>query len=128
MDPLASTRVDKWLWCVRLYKTRTLAAQACAAGHVLVNGKPVKPSRPIRAGDVVIVSGELIRTVKAVGVLDRRVGAKLVSQYLEDLTPPAEYEKQRERGHNATGHREKGAGRPTKRDRRVLSSFFGTEE
>ena len=128
MDPQASTRVDKWLWCVRLCKTRTLATEACAAGHVQVNGQPAKPSRAIRPGDTIIFSTDITRTVKALAPLEARIGAKLVPKHLEDLTPPSEYEKQREKSFAPAGHRPKGAGRPTKRDRRILSSFFGTEE
>ena len=128
MDPQAATRVDKWLWCARLCKTRTLASEACAAGHVQVNGQPVKASRMIRPGDTIILSTEITRTVKVLAPLKARVGAKVLGNYLEDLTPPAEYERQREQNVSQSGQRPKGAGRPTKRDRRILSSFFGTEE
>ena len=128
MDPQAATRVDKWLWCARLCKTRTLASEACAAGHVQVNGQPVKASRVIRPGDTIILSTEITRTVKVLAPLKARVGAKVLGKYLEDLTPPAEYERQREQNVSQSGQRPKGAGRPTKRDRRILSSFFGTEE
>ena len=129
MDPTATTRVDRWLWSVRLFKTRTLAARACTAGHVRVNGQAVKPSRALRPGDLVnALLGEITRTVKVLAILERRVGAKSVAQYLEDHTPRSEYEKAREKFSAPTGLRPKGAGRPTKRDRRVLTSFFGEAE
>lgn len=128
MEPIATTRVDRWLWSVRLFKTRTLATRACGAGHVRVNGQVVKPSRAVRPGDLVdALLGEITRTVKVREVLERRVGAKAVAQYLEDLTPQCEYDKPREKILAPTGVRSKGAGRPTKRDRRVLTSFFGQE-
>ena len=128
MEQTATTRVDRWLWSVRLFKTRTLAARACIAGHVRVNGLAVKPSRPLRPGDLVnALLGEITRTVKVRAVLERRVGAKAVAEYLEDLTPQSEYEKPREKIFAPTGLRPKGAGRPTKRDRRVLTSFFGED-
>ena len=128
MEPTATTRVDRWLWSVRLFKTRTLATRACNAGHVQVNGQAVKPSRAVRPGDLVnALQGEITRTVKVLAVLERRVGAKVVAQYLEDLTPQSEYEKPREKLLAPAGLRPKGAGRPTKRDRRVLTSFFGQD-
>ena len=128
MEPTATTRVDRWLWSVRLFKTRTLAARACQAGHVRVNGQAVKPSRALRPGDLVnALLGEIRRTVKVLAVLERRVGAKVVPEYLEDLTPQSEYEKPREKFSAPVGLRPKGTGRPTKRDRRVLTSFFGED-
>lgn len=127
MEAPATTRVDKWLWSVRLFKTRTLATEACDAGRVQVNGQPAKPARAVRPGDTIIaVIHDLTRTVKVRAVLESRVGAKLVPDYMEDLTPPAEFERAREK-FIAAGQRPKGAGRPTKRDRRILSSFFGEE-
>jgi ribosome-associated heat shock protein Hsp15 len=121
--------MDKWLWSVRLYKTRSLAAEACASGKVQIKGQPVKPARSVHVGEVITaVTGELTRTVKVLDLLDRRVGAKLVPQYLEDLTPASEYEKPREKSFAPIGHRPKGTGRPTKRDRRILQSYFGNPD
>ena len=114
---------------MRLYKTRSLAGAACDAGHVKINGHPCKPARTVRAGDVLnALTGEIHRTVKVTAVLENRIGAKLVPQYLEDLTPAAEYEKPREKYVAPSGLRPKGAGRPTKKDRRMLGSFFGLDE
>jgi ribosome-associated heat shock protein Hsp15 len=125
MEPTPAIRVDRWLWSVRLYRTRTLASNACQAGHVQVNGQRCKPSRAVRAGDVITArAGDIIRTVRVIAVLDRRVGAGLVAQYLEDRTPSAEKEKTVA----PVGQRPRGTGRPTKKQRRVLSSFFGLDQ
>jgi ribosome-associated heat shock protein Hsp15 len=129
MDPKPSSRMDKWLWSVRLYRSRSLATEACASGKVQINGQPVKPARSVQVGDIVTaVTGSITRTVKVLTLLQKRVGAKLVPRYLEDLTPRSEYEKQRQDSAAATGRRPPGSGRPTKRDRRILQSFFGHPE
>lgn len=120
-----SVRIDKWLWAVRLFKTRSLATAACTAGHVKIDGSPVKPAREVRVGEVVNARcGQLDRTVKVLALLERRVGAKLVPQHLEDLTPPGEYERVRELNANARPamlNYPKGLGRPTKKQRRLMS-------
>lgn len=129
MEPTSAVRVDKWLWSVRFFKTRSLATHACAAGHVRVNEHPVKPARPIRAGEIVSVQiSEMTRTVKVLDQPASRVGAKLVPRFYEDLTPPSEYEKARQKKVAPVGARPKGSGRPTKKERRVLGSFFGLDE
>lgn len=129
MEASPGTRVDRWLWSVRLYRTRTQAAEACTGGHVEVNGHPCKPARVVRPGDLLTIRlPDLTRTVKVLSPLDSRVGAKLVPQHLEDLTAPAEYEKQRAKVDAPSGYRPKGSGRPTKKERRVLGSFFGLDE
>ena len=113
-------RIDKWLWCVRIFKTRTIATESCKAGLVKINTRRVKPSSEIKPGDELQVTKEGIhRTFKVLALLDKRIGAKLVPEYLEDLTPPEEFEKK------LYGLRAHGAGRPTKRDRRELDKFFG---
>ena len=121
-----SVRMDKWLWAVRLYKTRSSAAAACIAGKVLIGGQAIKPSRSVKPGDVIMaVTGEIRRTVRAIGLLEKRVGAKLVSQYLEDLTPASEYSKL-QHSFPVFGLRPKGSGRPTKKDRRRMQGFVET--
>ena len=122
MPGLESVRIDKWLWAVRLYKSRSLAAQACHAGHVKIGANSVKPSRDVRTGEQLsVLAGRVLRTVKVLALLDRRVGAKLVSQFLEDLTPPEEYARARE---EASVRFPTGFGRPTKKQRRQLERFF----
>ncbi len=126
MSPSESTevRLDKWLWAVRLYKTRSLAIEACKAGHVKVAGERVKPARPIRVGEVVAAQiGPIERTVKVLAPLGHRIGAKLVPQYAEDLTPAAEYEKLREPKLRPLFTYDQRKGRPTKRDRRLLDGL-----
>ena len=121
-DSAPSVRVDKWLWAVRLYKTRTSAAEACRAGHVKINGHSVKPARDVHAGEIIVAQvGPVTRTVKVVGLIHQRVGPKLVSQHLEELTPPEEFEKKREASMAPVFHRPKGLGRPTKKDRRAMT-------
>lgn len=112
-------RIDKWLWAMRLFKTRTLAATTCRNGHVLVEGQRVKPSREVRPGDIIsVLAGGVQRRVKVIGFPPSRVGARLVSQFMEDLTPAAEFQKARE----ARAERPawpQGLGRPTKKNRRL---------
>jgi len=117
-------RFDKWLWAVRLYKTRTQAAEACRNGRVTVDGHPVKPSRDVRIGETVqAATGNITRAVKVLQELESRVGASRVKDYAEDLTPAEEYAKQRQPNFQPIFLRPKGAGRPTKRERRVLEAF-----
>lgn len=120
-----AVRIDKWLWAVRVFKTRTLAAHACQAGHVRVNEIVVKPARELRPGDTVTVrGGALTRTFRVVALLENRVGAGVVPSYAEDLTPPEEIQRAKDAARQAALHREPGAGRPTKRDRRLIEAFL----
>lgn len=118
------TRIDKWLWAMRLFKTRTLAAAACRDGTVLIGGQPIKPSRDVRVGDIVSakVAG-VQRTVKVIGFPPSRVGAKVVPQFMEDLTPESEFEKAREAARTPQFAWPKGSGRPTKKNRRLWEKF-----
>jgi len=125
MENPSSVRIDKYRWAVRLYKTRTVAAEACKQGKVTIDGQVIKPSREVKVLDVIQAQvGDITRTVKVVGLLEKRVGAKLVSQYAEDLTPASEYEKRREPVLAPLFSRPKGMGRPTKRDRRRLEGLI----
>ena len=119
-------RLDKWLWAVRAFRTRSLATDACRAGSVTVNDLPAKPGRDVRAGETVAVRlGLARRTLRVEGVPRSRVGPKLVATFCTDLTPPEEREKARERSVQQVLAREKGSGRPTKRDRRQLDAWLG---
>lgn len=124
--PPSAERLDKWLWAVRVFKTRSLAGDACRAGSVTVNDLPAKPARSVHPGELVQIQLGLVRrSLRVVGVPRSRVGAALVPEYCTDLTPPEEYARARE---NAVQHvlaREKGSGRPTKRDRRLLDELLG---
>ena len=112
-------RLDQWLWAVRLYKTRTVAAEAIKGGHVKVNGAAAKPAHEVKQGEGITArTGVVTRTLRVMDTPRSRVGAKLVAQYAEDLTPAEEWEKQRAAHLPAPGARPRGMGRPTKRDRR----------
>ncbi len=120
----SSVRIDKWLWAVRLYKTRTVAAEACRNGRVTIAGHPVKPSREVKINDLILAqTGDITRTTKVLGLLERRVGAAAVKEYAEDLTPASEYQKAREPVLQPLFFRPKGAGRPTKKDRRAMGKL-----
>jgi ribosome-associated heat shock protein Hsp15 len=124
-EAASAVRLDKWLWAVRLFKTRGQATDACRAGGVAVNDLPAKPARNVRVGELVTVrQGLVTRTLRVVGVPRSRVGAKLVAEFCADLTPPAEFEKAREHRVQQLLAREHGRGRPTKRDRRLLDRLF----
>lgn len=119
-----TVRIDKWLWAVRLFKTRSQAAEACKAGKVKLGGAPVKSSHDAKVGEIYEITMEqLYKTVEVKALLHNRVGAKLVSDYLADLTPAEEYERiQMIRQYNFE-RRDRGTGRPTKRERRDLDEF-----
>jgi ribosome-associated heat shock protein Hsp15 len=119
------TRLDRWLWAVRVFKTRPLATDACRLGRVKVNGLPAKPAREVHAGEIIAVRLELMtRTLRFVAAPRSRVGAKALPEFCEELTPAAEFEKVREH-HAQRALREPGSGRPTKRDRRLLDRLLG---
>ncbi len=121
-------RLDKWLWCVRVFKTRPLATAACRAGKVLIGELEAKPGRDIHVGEVVTVRvGALTRTLKVAGLPPARVAAKLLPGFLTDLTPPAEYERAKQAGIEHLLARQRGEGRPTKKDRREMGRLFGFE-
>lgn len=120
-----SLRLDKWLWAVRVFRTRSLASDACRAGSVEVNSVLAKPAREVRVGEKVAVrQGLMVRTLQVVSIPRARVGAKLVTNYSLDLTPPEEWAKAKENSVQQVLAREKGSGRPTKRDRRLLDRLF----
>lgn len=114
---METTRVDRWLWAVRIVPTRSAGTEACRAGHVRVNGRPAKPATPVRVGDrVQVVFGGRTRDLEVVEVIDTRVGAPVAAGCLVDHSPPPAPREMTTPG----VFREPGAGRPTKRDRRRL--------
>jgi len=123
-----STRLDLWLWAVRFYKTRSLAAEACRKGWVTVEGQRAKPGRRVRVGEELAIRHQnLEKTVVVRRLSKRRVGAKLVDQHCEDRTPPevcARAEEQRKLNANVGLVRERGAGRPAKRERREMEEVI----
>lgn len=124
-----SVRLDKWLWAVRVYKTRAQAADACRSGHVKIEQISVKPAREVRLNETLTVKlDHLTRTLRVIGVIDRRVSGTLAKTHVEDLTPPAEYEAAREMARKEQLLRPKGLGRPTKKDRRMMIKRFSGED
>ena len=113
------------MWCIRLYKTRNIATEACKKGHVKVGGEIVKPSREVYAGDNLIVRKNQINyQLKVLDVPPSRVGAKLVSLYVEDNTPPEAFEQAELQKLSQDYYRQKGEGRPTKKDRRAIDNLL----
>ncbi len=126
-DSHASIRLDKWLWAVRLYKTRMQATTACRLGQIKVAGQTAKPARSLALNEIVVIEkDQLTRTVRALALPEKRVPAKLVAEHLEDLTPPEEYERARNARaeHRLNSVVDPGAGRPTKKDRRAMGTFL----
>lgn len=123
-------RIDKWLWMVRLFKTRSMATDACNAGKVKMNGNAVKPSKEVKVNDIYNVKiGQLDKTVQVVGTPKSRVGAALVPEYCLDQTPEEEYDRVKML-RQPFEYRERGEGRPTKRDRRqieYLKEYYGED-
>lgn len=120
------TRVDKWLWTVRIFKSRTLAADACKEGKVKIEGQPVKPSQMVQPGEVLLVKKNgFDLQFKILEILHTRVGAPQAQVCYEDLTPEEELNKYKEWyiGKGAPERRDKGAGRPTKKERRSIDGF-----
>lgn len=117
-------RIDKWLWAARIFKTRTIAAAACKKGQITSRGAQLKPSRIIKVGDVIEVRKPPITySFKVRQAIERRVGARLIPEILEDVTPPQQYELLEMSKISGFVNRAKGTGRPTKKDRRSLDEF-----
>lgn len=119
---METTRVDRWLHAVRACRTRTAATEACRGGHVRVNGSPAKPSTPVVVGDRVVLKGARHLELEVLRVIDTRVGAAVAAECYVDHTPPGPPQEQQA---PPPFRRDKGAGRPTKRDRRRLDRLRG---
>ncbi len=121
-------RLDKWLWAARIFKTRTLASDACKNGRVSINGAQAKPSRTVKPGDEVGVRKPPVTyTFRVRQAIEKRVGAKLLPDVLENITPPEQYEALELSRISGFVNRAKGTGRPTKKDRRALDEFTAPE-
>ncbi len=124
-----SLRIDKWLWEVRLFKSRSLATDACKAGKVKMDGSNVKASKEIKEGDLITVSlNPLFKTVRVKKFPKSRVNAKLVTDFMEDLTPQAEYDRVKMINETNIEYRDRGIGRPTKKQRRVIDQLKNSKE
>ncbi len=120
-----SPRIDKWLWSVRVFKTRSLATEACRKGHVLINGLPVKPSHNIKPGDIIRVrKPPIYRSYQVIAPAVSRMGAKEVNSFMTEVTPPEELALLQNQKDMQWNTRERGSGRPTKKERRNLDDFF----
>ena len=118
-------RIDKWLWAARIYKTRSLAADACKNGRVTLGGAPCKPSRTVKEGDVVAVKKSPVTySFKVLRAIEMRVGAKLLNDVYENVTTPDQYELLEMNRISGFVDRARGTGRPTKKERRSLDSFI----
>lgn len=117
-------RIDKYLWAMRLYKTRSIATEACKSGRVKFNGVPVKASREVKVGEIYdIVIEQLHKRIQVKALQHNRVGAKLVPDYMVDLTPEEEYERIQMARQYGFEKRDRGVGRPTKKERREIEDF-----
>ena len=127
-----STRIDKYLWSIRVYKTRNEATEACKGNKVQVNGVNAKPSREVHAGDMLAVRKGMVQmSFKVIQVADKRMGASLVPEFAENLTPESELAKLHAPVQTFFVRRERGSGRPTKKERRELDALwdeFSTED
>jgi ribosome-associated heat shock protein Hsp15 len=122
MGGVDTTRIDRWLWAVRLFKTRSAAADACRGGHVRINDTRVKPAAAVRVGDTVKARvGDRDRIVEVTRVIDTRVGAPIAATCLIDHSPPPDPSE----AHAPVAQRERGSGRPSKRERRQLERSRG---
>ncbi len=125
---MAEARIDKWLWAARIFKTRTIAAEACKKGRISINGAQAKPARMIKAGDTIQVRKPPVTySFKVLQAIEKRVGAKLVPEVMENVTTPDQYELLEMNRISGFIDRARGTGRPTKKDRRDLDDFFTPE-
>lgn len=122
---MEEVRIDKYLWAIRVFKTRSEATDACKGGKVRVNGSDIKPSKTVRAGDVIVVrKGAVSYTYRVIECLEKRQGAQLVPKFAENLTPQEELDKLRAPVETFFLKRDRGAGRPTKKDRRQMENLW----
>ena len=121
---MSEARIDKWMWAARIFKTRTIAAEACKKGRVSMNGTQVKASRTVKPGDVIQVRKPPVTySFKVLQPIEKRVGAKLVPEIMENITTSDQYELLEMSRISGFVNRAKGTGRPTKKDRRSLEEF-----
>lgn len=122
--PLEKVRIDKWLHAIRAYKTRSLSSDACNSGKVKVNESRIKPSKYLSGGEIITIQKDAIKLVyKVCGLIDKRVSAKLVDNFREDLTPEKEYLIQKAAFQYPVARRKRGDGRPTKKNRRNIDKL-----
>ena len=121
-------RIDKFLWCTRYFKTRSIATEACKKGHIKINSSSIKPSKDVFLGEKITIRKDQINyEIEILDIPPSRVGAKLVDLYRKDVTPKEAFENQELLKYSKDYYRKKGSGRPTKKDRRDIDSY-GDEE
>lgn len=126
---MAEARIDKWLWAARIFKTRTLAAEACKKGRVTMGGAQLKPSKMVKAGEVIdIRKPPITYSFKVLQAIEKRVGAKLLPEIIENVTSPTQYELLEMSKISGFVNRARGTGRPTKKERRDLDDFTSLED
>ena len=122
-------RIDKYLWCIRLFKTRNMATEACKKGHIKINDSNVKPAKEIFGNEIInIRKNQMNYEIVVIDIPKSRVGAKLVDLYRKDVTPKEELERLDLLKFTKNHHRKKGTGRPTKRDRRDIDEYYESSE
>ena len=125
---MSDARIDKWMWAVRIFKTRTIAAEACKKGRISINGAQAKASRTVKPGDVIQVRKPPVTySFKVLQAIEKRIGAKLVAEVMENVTTADQYELLEMSRVSGFIDRSKGLGRPTKKDRRNLDEFTTPE-
>ncbi len=125
---MSEARIDKWLWAARIFKTRTVAAEACKKGRISINGSQIKPSRMIKEGEIIQVRKPPVTySFRVLQTIEKRVGAKLVPEVMENVTPPDQYELLELSKISGFVDRARGTGRPTKKERRSLDEFTTLE-
>ena len=125
---MPEARIDKWMWAVRIFKTRTIAAEACKKGRISINGALAKAARTVKPGDVIQVRKPPVTySFKVLQPIEKRVGAKLVAEMMENVTTPEQYELLEMSRISGFVDRARGTGRPTKKDRRSMEEFITPE-
>ncbi len=125
MNQLDEIRIDKWLFAVRLFKTRGLATEACRRGKIKLNESQAKAAKSIKLGDIInIRQSPMIRSLEVIGLTERRIGAKLVENFAKDITPKEEWDKFYKSKSNRTENQNKSQGRPSKKERRLIDQFM----
>ena len=125
---MSEARIDKWMWAVRIFKTRTIAAEACKKGRISINGALAKAARTVKPGDVIQVRKPPVTySFKVLQPIEKRVGAKLVAEMMENVTTPEQYELLEMSKISGFVDRARGTGRPTKKDRRSMEEFITPE-
>jgi len=123
-EPKSEVRIDKWLWAVRLFKTRSIAIEACKKGRITIKGVTIKPSRMIKVGDIIEVRrAPVTYSFEVLALAENRMGAKLVPDFMKDVTAPSQLEILEMSKVSGFVDRARGTGRPTKKDRRELDQF-----